>query len=198
MRDVFDPKKPRVLAIDCEATSLHGPVFAVGAVLLGEDWRKPLATIGLRCPPQRGPSTWVNENVVPKIEHLTEAPSAQGMMDAFWEFFAKNREGAIIVADVPWPVETRFLSDVINNKGEIMYDEGRGKLAPYPLYDLATILASLGIDPDVDREKYLTEDFFTLGLGGKHNPVYDAAVTAVVSLRILMERPRWNPLMATE
>ena len=191
--DKFNPKRPRVLAIDCEAISLHGPIFAVGAVLTGEDWRKPLASLGLRCPPPCDPSAWTKENVVPAIAHLPECENPRDMRDEFWTFFQKHREGAIIVADVPWPVETEFLSRVIHDEGTPRYNEGRAKIAPYPLYDLSSILCALGIDPDIDRERFLDDDFFTLGLGAKHNPVYDAATTAVVTLRIMLDRPKWNP-----
>lgn len=183
--DRFDPTNPRVLAFDCECTHLHGPAFAIGAMVLGRDWRKPIAHFGMRCDPPEEPCPWVKLNVLPQIEHLHHAPRRR-ILEEFAHFVQVYRGGAIMVADVAWPCETRLLSEMV---AEV---PGFTQSGPYPLYDLANILADHGVDPDIDREELLDPSFFW-SMGGpdrKHNPVFDAAVTAVATLQYLLHQGR--------
>jgi hypothetical protein len=169
------------ICFDVESMGLHGPAFAVGAVVFKDGIE--IETLFARTKDfysirfDQEDFSWVNENVLPNLEPPTH-DSGLGMEDALWELWIRHSaEGAVLVADVIWPVEAKFLSDIINPyKGNFVERKWKG---PYPLIDVASIFAALGEPPQTDR----LEDELPV-----HHPVSDARRSARKLLAVLRDR----------
>lgn len=154
---------------DVESVGLHGEGFAVGWVHVtdeGEELRCGYAACdsALCRAGAHGDREWIAENL-PMMR--TTAPSAYYVRAAFWEAWQVARaKGARMAADVPWPVEARFLLDCIADQ------PSRAQDAPYPLYDVAMFLP----DPLATHERTPNEL-------PAHHPLKDARQSA----RILLE-----------
>jgi len=74
--------------------------------------------------------------------------------------YAKDK-GAVLAADVPWPVEARFLAQCIDD------EPGRKWDGPYPLIDIASVRLAAGLDPLASVER-LAEEL------PQHDPLCDA------------------------
>ena len=92
---------------------------------------------------------WVKENVYPYLNNADMLfDSEEVLLESFWSFWIKHHETADCVAYVEYPVETRlFHICVMRNLEERQF------LAPFPLYDLATLLESKSIDFDCNIQK---------------------------------------------
>lgn len=163
-----------IVVIDCESTGLHGRTFAVGAVVF-KDGVETEAFFGythnhvseagthhIAFPHDEDDVRWVQKNVLVHFEGIQPTDvHSRAMKDRFWKFWQRHADaGAVLVADVPWPVEAAFLSECIR------WDfPSRKWQGPYPLIDVASILAFAG-------EEYLPED------DTAHHPVHDARRSA--------------------
>lgn len=145
---------------DVESDGLYGEAFAVGAVVMNEIGECVDSFSGI-AEPEKVESDWVKQNCLPKLEKLPAFESRRALREAFWAFYMKYRENAVITADVPVPVEAGFLRACVEDDLS-----ARMFLAPYPLVDVASVLFAAGIDPDTDRTQFGSED--------AHNPVTDA------------------------
>jgi hypothetical protein len=163
-----EPK--RWMVFDVESGGLHGPVFAAGYVVLGADGREVAA--GLRhCPlSDRGVSAeslaWLARNV-PDLGAGALLPGPRELRDWFWgEWLREKAQGAVLAADVPWPVEARFLAACVDDD-----PGGREWEGPYPLVDVASVRLAAGLDPlgVADRRA---------GEVPAHNPLCDARQSA--------------------
>jgi hypothetical protein len=83
---------------------------------------------------------------------------------------------------VGFPVDCGFLRGLVTRSGE--YDEVWDNMSPYPLFDLASILAGLGIDPDISREAFARE-LIGVSKGRKHHPLWDAEVTGLCLIQAM-------------
>lgn len=158
------------LVFDVESDGLHGEGFAVGWCVVGHDG-ETLAD-GIHVAPLRTPSArnWVLEHVMPVLPARTRS-STVALRTSFWELWADWRDqGAQLAADVPWPVEARFLLDCIRDEPE------RGGYGPYPLIDIASVRLGAGLDPLADEPRLASEL-------PHHNPLADARQSA----RLLLE-----------
>lgn len=135
----------KFLVFDVESVGLHGEGYAVGYVLLDLDGNK-LETDLFACSWNAAAGSpegfeWLQKN----------APSLRGTHDAPWQvraaFWKRWRElsspgDCLMLADVPWPVEARFLAQCIDD-----HPVGRCWGGPYPLLDIASLLFMVGRDP---------------------------------------------------
>ena len=163
------------MVFDVESVGLHGEGFAVGYVVI-DDFGKEYARGLYSCPPREAFGfnekhyQWINEHVPDLRPHTHENP--HGIREAFWRDWEDyGSQGALLVADCPWPVEARFLQDCI--AADIENREFKG---PYPLIDVASVRLAAGLDPLGTEERRANE----LPI---HNPLSDARQSA----RLLIE-----------
>lgn len=162
-------RAPRLwMVFDVESVGLHGEGFAVGFVVVDGDGRE-LTCGRFSCDPinasgDYGSREWVAKNV-PLMRHNCEDPD--GMRECFWNAWLRWKEaGAALAADVPWPVEARFLNHCVQAD-----PEAREWGGPYPLIDVASVRLAAGFDPlgtEPRRENELPA----------HDPLNDARQSA--------------------
>lgn len=162
---------------DVESVGLFGQGFAVGYVVIGENGKElssswygvPLdkAVSYYQTPDNIDGYNWCLRNIPSEVlEGNTDLPT-------MYQTFTKLLETAIkknysIIADCPFPVEANFLLDVQKHNPDAF-------VSPYPLYDVASILAGLGRNPLELYERKENEPL--------HHPLGDARQSA----RILYE-----------
>lgn len=184
----------RLLVIDVESNGLYGQPFCVGAVLMDPGGRVLNDFIG-RCGIDEVPDDYVEKNVIPALDKAgirEDSYSFDDMAARFvewhWSIFEVDY-GRLTPADVwtyvdaGFPVDVEFLRRL---------DGKKDWKPPYPLHDVATLIAAAGIDPDVNREAYAAS---LMGprprRGAKHNPLWDAEVSglcAIIAWRSLSSR----------
>ena len=133
--------------VDAETDGLYGRFLSVAAMVTDENGTEVDRFYGaIRVTREELTSQWVRENVFPSLSRAeTVYENGEALLDAFWQFWMQYRDRAACVAYVPCPVEARlFQTCVLKNLPE------REFLAPFPLYDLATLLRSKGIPFDRD------------------------------------------------
>ena len=172
-----------LIVIDVESNGLYGQPFCVGAVHMDCGGRV-LSRFLWRCGLDQVEDEYVLEHVMPAIQHIKEMDNLADMEKAFIEWYATvlrdNRAHTIV--DVGFPVDGGFLYRLgsrNDNHGELWRS-----LAPYPLYDLSSILAGLGVDPDVSREEFAAP-LIGVAVGTKHNPAWDAELTGLCVIRAM-------------
>lgn len=151
-----------LFVFDCEATSLHGSTFAVGAIVadgkgIEIDRFELLSNEG-----KEKACIWVQENVIPSLSDMPICETDRELRDRFFEFYMKHKGSCDIYSDCNFPVETNFLFAVVTDD-----IEKRQWAMPYPLKDISTI-----IDIDIDRCA-MYEGKTRLKLR-RHNPVDDS------------------------
>lgn len=167
------------ICLDVESMGLHGPWFAVGAVVYKDGIEiekffgrvKDINLVGTLTEDV----LWVAQNVLP---HLPEPTHDEfDLREDFWKLWRKHdKQGAVMVADVAWPVEGYFLNTLVR------YSPNKSKRqwkAPYPLIDAASIFAVLGEPPQTNR----LEDELPV-----HHPVADARRSARKLLEVIRTR----------
>lgn len=168
---------PYAFVFDAESIGLHGETFAIGYVVIGpEGFFVEQGFFALD--PKEEPRImgeesedykWVMANIPPiPVTHQFK----DSMICAFWETWMRWKEkGALMFADVTWPVEARWLNACID------WDEPSRKWeGPYPLLDIASIRLAAGFYP-LNTEERLDGEF------PAHNPLCDARQSA----RLLLE-----------
>lgn len=129
---------------DVESVGLEGEGFSYGWVLINSSGEE-LKSGGAFCPPHQAKGLlrgvdWVKQNWV--IATLDEVVDPLALRDRFWaEWFetAHQPEQIYMAADVPFPVETRFLA--------ACQDDHPDRNSVYPLIDIASVLLAAGMDP---------------------------------------------------
>lgn len=159
------------LVFDVESAGLHGEGFAVGWVVVQAKPTPVTLADGIAVCAADDVPEWVRINVLPGLPKPTHR-TAQDVREAFWAIWDRWREeGALLAADVAWPVEANFLTTCIA--------EGRGQRdwsGPYPLIDIASIRLAARLDPLAEAPRLPNEY-------PAHNPLADARQSA----RLLME-----------
>jgi hypothetical protein len=164
-------------SVDAETDGLYGPVWAIGAVVLNY-WGEVVARFEGQVSPASLTNTWVIENVVPHV-NLPLYGSARELRDAFWAFWMTWREGVVTISDIGSPVESGLFRTCVEDDPEARQWNG-----PYPLHEVSTLLFAVGQDPDVDRLEYADMRSVSAMPGlQKHNPVFDAYVSALCWLK---------------
>lgn len=164
----------RILAFDAESNGLHGPAFAIGAVLLDADGTELESFFATSPLPERV-DPWVKQYVLPLL--VGEGPShrtAREMRTAFWHWMSEHSEDALVVVDCGWPVEAGLLIDCVKD------DPSRQHRGPYPLHEVASLLLAAGLDPRGDYSLSVL-DPGQRATFRKHHPVHDARSSALVA-----------------
>ncbi len=170
----------KLLSLDVESNGLHGPAFAVGAVIVDAQG-KLLGEFSARCPIKGEVDAWVKENVLPPMKDFPQThASAKAMRTAFWAWFKEAKSLAdFVLVDNGYPVEARFLiSCQDDNLDERYWDH------PYPLLDLAGMLLQVGEKPLTVRSKFAADKIQGQKVM-RHNPRWDAWVSAQAALKAL-------------
>lgn len=181
---------PYFFVFDVESVGLHGLGFAVGWVvvdLLGNVHESGLA----HAPPHPEHGTdegykWVQDNV-PDLSADDSANigplwsmSAAGVRNQFWASWRHAQHhysGVVMAADVPWPVEARFLAHCIDDVAKSA-DAMRPRQSPYPIIDVASVRLAVGLDPLQTLPRLPKEE-------PRHNPLCDARQSARVLIEAL-------------
>jgi len=158
-----------LMVFDVESCGLHGEGFAVGWAVMGGG---RLMADGIAVAPAPERIEWVEENVMPVLPQPTHRTTRE-LRDEFWQIWLAWRErGAFLAADVPWPVEARFLARCVDDSAE------RYWCGPYPLIDIASLRLAVGLDPFATVERTPFEE-------PMHNPLADARQSARLALEVL-------------
>lgn len=175
------------LSFDCESCGLFGEVFAVGYVVVNQQGQE-LHDGYLACPvDEEAPEAdlvWVRQNVIPVLPEVqTSCPtyanceSLPELLQRFWYMWQEYRHlypGIMMVVDCGFPVETGFLHRVANEMQLTIQD------SPYPVLDVASVLAGAGYDPLAELPREPTEL-------PQHNPVNDARQSARILVQLRKE-----------
>jgi len=162
--------------VDAETDGLYGPFLSVAALVTNPQGQELDRFYGAISPEHLKVTTpWVCANVVP---HLWQAevfyPDEDGLLEGFWSFWMKYREDTECIADVAYPVETHlFTQCVCRNLPE------RNFLAPFPLYDLSTLLKARNLPP-LESRQTLSGEALT-----SHDAMNDVRMAAAVWNRLV-------------
>ena len=167
--------KPNILVFDCESTSLHGTAFAVGAVVLNRESGNEIDRFELMAKSALPHcNAWVKENVLPRLQDMRTCDTLEELRSRFFLFYIKHKETCDIYSDVNFPVETNFLSALVQDDLS-----AREFQMPYPLYDIVNY-----VPIEIDR---IAES----GLANlrKHHPFDDALASAICFLKYATTKP---------
>lgn len=161
---------------DVESVGLFGEGFAVGYTVVNESG-KELDAACFSClrkidsyDAPESDKDWVTKNV-PPLEKTHQRP--EKMREDFWKSWKYWRgQGATMVADCLFPVESLFLVDCI------MENDTRKQTSPYPLVDLNGVLLAKGFSPIETFERIPGEFPY-------HNPLADARQSARILIQCL-------------
>jgi hypothetical protein len=174
------------MVFDVESIGLHGEGFAVGWAVVDTTGLKhdldegilssdPRFARGAHYPefgPDRDDFDWVDAHVPRAVRELKNCVTAREVRDEFWKAYQRwKAQGAVLAADVPWPVEARFLTDCVRDQLGIRAWNG-----PYPLIDIASVRFAAGLDPIGTEERLPREE-----------PAHDPLADARQSARLLVE-----------
>ena len=163
------------MVFDVESIGLHGEGFAVAWVVTDAQGARKAEGVAA-CDPMKAAGrdedrAWVAANV-PPLPQTHDAPRA--VREAFWAVWELWRDqGAVLVADCAWPVETNFLSACVRDDPDARTWKG-----PYPLYDLSSIIMANGGDPLATGSR-LPDEL------PAHDPLADARQSARVLVQSL-------------
>lgn len=162
------------MVLDVESIGLHGEGYAWACVVINGGGERvssfhrfvdPHAARGSLSGRQ-----WVSEHADPEKSGwspTSELSSPYALRDSFWAFWkAWERNGAVLAADCPWPVETNFLSECVADRPD---DRSLG--GPYPLIDIASVLLAAWMDPKAEYDR-LPDEL------PRHDPLADARQSA--------------------
>lgn len=171
------------VVFDVESIGLYGEPFAVAWRAVWGDGDVLEEGI-LWCPLEGAAGSdedrqWINENVAPHFIDLG-APSCDSpanLCSEFWmawtrlkgEAEARGRK-AIIAADVPYPVETRFLERSMKSHA---HSSDYISHSPYPLLDVSSVMAGAGTHWDSPAARVRLSDEKPA-----HNPLCDVRQSA--------------------
>ncbi len=142
--------KEQLFFVDAESDGLYGAFLSIAALVTDKNGTELDCFYGaVKVTEEDISSEWVKKNVFPHIKNASVFYENENeILEAFWSFWLKHREKSDCVSYVPYPVESRlFISCVAKNKEE------RQLLAPFPIYDLATLLESKGYSFDADMKE---------------------------------------------
>ncbi len=151
-----------IFIFDVEAVDLHGEGFAVGAIVFGMHGQIIDKFELLSTEIANKSSEWVSKNILPHLNNMPKCETGLQLRNEFFEFYLKHKDTCLIWSDCNFPVETNFLSVVVNDD-----IENRQWLMPYPLYDVSNFV-NINIDRSEEYKKERNDDSIR-----KHHPVDD-------------------------
>lgn len=170
------------LVFDVESLGLYGKGFAYGFVVVdkaGNRLEQGIETYSSWIRRSAGDllphEAWALKNVVPVLPPDT-CDSLQVVRDRFWQLWMRwKQQGAYLVADCPFPVESNFLRDSVGDDLIVRQWD-----APYPLLDVASVMYKAGMNPMT---------FYNLEADEmpKHNPLCDARQSARLFLEAMQK-----------
>jgi len=172
----------KYMVFDVKSVGLHGPVYAVGWVVVDETLLELDNGVVWCYPPKPNPKTeqedcsWAEANVLPSLNLRDTVRNTIYLMEWFcgrWKALQDEHKEIYLCADVPWPVETNFLSCCVRLAHQ--------KPSPYPLIDVASVRLSAGLDPVATCERRRSEL-------PKYNPLADARQSARLLIEALSAR----------
>lgn len=170
---------PYFMVFDVESIGLHGEGFAYGYVVLCEHGNV-VDENRASCPRHRASGLasahrWVAANVPPILEICSTPADLRTTFWIMWRAWAAH--GAVLVADVAWPVEARFLAACVDDD-----PANRAPLGPYPLHELTSIALALGADIESLWSERLPCEL------PAHDPLNDARHSARILAQLLGSR----------
>lgn len=188
------------LVFDVESVGLHGESFAVGWSVVDLETRREedagwcWAYPDLRSDDAQrdaGGVAFVKQHVLPALAagpsqdacepRFATAPGVtpRDVVAYFWRHVVRpwTARGAVLAADVPWPVEARFLARAWDH-----YATGRDA-SPYPIVDVASVRLGAGLDPTETMPRLPREM-------PAHHPLSDARQSARLLLEALASRSK--------
>lgn len=172
------------MVFDVESIGLHGEGFAVAWLVLDVLTHATLESETHDCPADlaKGSTTdraWVAANI-PALKTNCASPSE--VRAHFWGAWLRWRaQGAWLVADCAWPVETNFLSACVQDAGPDAHF-----LGPLPLYDLTALALFCKVDSP-NQPARLGDEL------PEHDPAADARHTARMLQALLAWRQTAMP-----
>lgn len=165
----------RYFVFDVESIGLHGEGFAVGWVVVDSKTGKTLVEGQANCDPRKAKGNmdghgWVEENYPAPLEYTHQSIKSVRAAFAMAWIQASHEHKAWMAADCPFPVETRFLAQCVDNG--IMNESD----CPYPMIDIASVGLAVGANPLGASERVRNEL-------PPHDPLNDARQSA----RLLLE-----------
>lgn len=173
-------RNTKILSFDVESNGLHGPAFAVGAVLMDMNG-EVLEEFEARCPIHGEVDPWVTKYVLPPMKDFAQTHrNAKAMRSAFWEWFvaAKAKCDYVLMSN-GYPVETRFLAQCQDDDIEKRYWDH-----PFPLLDLSSMLLQVGVKPLAVRYKFIQDKLGNSPIL-QHHPRFDAHIAVLSAIKAL-------------
>ncbi len=168
--------KDRFFFVDAESDGLYGKFLSIAVLVTDKNGTELDSFYGaVKVNADDISSEWVKENVYPYLKNASVFYDSEAdMLEAFWLFWLKHMEDADCVSYVPYPVESRLFNSCVNEK-----TEERQFLAPFPLYDLATVLELKGYHYDSDMQALSGLDL------SSHDAMNDVRMAAEVWRKLL-------------
>lgn len=150
--------------LDAETDGLYGALLTLAVLVTDEDGQVaetfyggiPEAIAQVKDP-------WVIENVLPIIGDIETIASESLLLEKAWQMWERFGGEARCYVDVPHPIESRLLGQMV-----MAQPAERALKGPFPLIDLASLLLGAGLDPLVNRQRLVGEVE-----GPLHNALYD-------------------------
>lgn len=171
-------EKRRWFFVDAETDGLYGPFLSVAVLVTDETGVEQDRFYGaVQVEREELRSPWVREHVFPYLSRAEQFfKNEQSLLESFWQFWMQYREQVFCVADVSSPVESRlFTTCVLQNL------PGREFLAPFPLYDLSTLLIARGIPWNANRQELSGLDLTS------HDAMDDVRMMAAIWCRLTLQ-----------
>lgn len=178
--EVSNNMNRNLVFIDVESDGLYGSFLTVALVatdIKGNEIER--AYYGIKKENMKITEPWVQENVVPILGDYENCENETELLQKAWDFWSKYRENAYAVCDVGFPVEARFLAACVGLDSK----ENTFK-APFPLVDISSLLLAKGIDPLIERTKFLGISENEL----VHNAMFDVEMAILIWKRLMEER----------
>jgi hypothetical protein len=167
----------KLLSFDLETNGLHGPAFAVGAVVMDAKGNViDQFTARVKIDGQVDPA--VEEKILPALKDMPITHKTyKDLRESFWRWYIKTEpEVDYVLVNNGYPVEYRFLLQCQEENLEERYWQH-----PFPILDLTSLWVQVAPNP-AEKSKYINQLLADGGLS-RHNPFDDAIVTALAAFK---------------
>ncbi len=153
-----------IMSFDAETNGLWGQAFAISTVVYDEKGNE-VERFLTRCPIEEEINPWVAENVLPKMQDISQThENYESMIKSFFDFYNKYKDNVTVLSHMGHIVEAKLIRDA-HNLG-IIGDWD----APYLWYDVCLLFGD-SVDNYVKKHNIYT------GMENQtHNPLYDSIV----------------------
>lgn len=171
----------KILCFDIETNNLHGQPFAIGALIVDGHGVTHDSFVA-RCPIVGEVDEWVEANVIPVINDISQTHGAyDDMRESFWRWYLSVEPSIdYVLVSNGYPVEYSFLLDC--QKADL---ENRYWLHPFPILDLTSVLVARAPNTVSTFKNQLRKQLAESFSFKPHNPVDDAKITALMAFLAL-------------